>query len=91
MKRGPIVTALLFLAAASLSSSAGLAQSCMSGGDPQARALVEQGQVVSLAVALNRASLDHNQVASAELCPGGGGYVYRVRLRSGDTRDVPAS
>jgi hypothetical protein len=91
MKRGSIFAALLFLAASSLSSSTGLAQGCMSGRDPQARALVEQGQVASLAVALNSANLDHNQVASAELCPGGGGYVYRVRLRSGDTRDVPAS
>ncbi len=90
MRTASIVAALLFLAPAFLPSES-LGQSCMSGGDPQARALVEQGQVVSLAVALNRASLDHNQVASAELCPGGGGYVYRVRLRSGDTRDVPAS
>lgn len=87
--RAITLAALLLALAGPLSE--GQAQSCMSGRDPAARALVEQGQVAPLGDALARAGLSTGDVADAQLCGTGGGYFYRVQLRQGGTQDIPAS
>ena len=60
------------------SVSHGMAQGCIS--DAEFRQLVQQGQVVTLPEAMQRAGVS-GQVIDAQLCPAGGGYVYRVRVR----------
>jgi hypothetical protein len=75
-----IAAALAFLAAMA-TSSAVVAQGCASGGE--ARQLIQQGQIVPLAVALQRAGLGDVQVADAKLCSQGGGWFYQVRYRYG--------
>lgn len=67
-----------------------MAQACVSPAE--GRELLEQGQVVPLPEAMRQAGLNGG-VVGAELCRGGGGYIYRVRLRqSGQVRvvNIPA-
>jgi hypothetical protein len=90
MTKASIIAVATLLSAAVLGTSPGMGQ-CMSGRDAAARQAISQGQAVPLAVALNRAGLSSDQVAGAELCKAGGGYVYRVHLRQGGTRDIPAN
>ena len=81
--------ACLALCLAGLPSS-GLAQACVSRGE--ARQLLEQGLVVPLPEAMQQAGVEGG-VVEAELCRGGGGYSYRVRLRqNGQVRvvNIPA-
>jgi hypothetical protein len=59
--------------------SQGVAQGCVTR--QQARQLFEQGQAIPFPEALRRAGLSRNQLAGdPQLCRGGGGYVYRVRI-----------
>ena len=85
-----IMLAVLMLALVGPLSEA-QAQSCMSSGNRQARALVEQGQVAQLGDALARAGISSSDVADVQLCGSGGGYYYRVQLRAGGTQNIPAS
>jgi hypothetical protein len=82
---------MLLLAAAGL-PSAGMAQ-CVSG--KEARQLIQQGQVVTFPEALQRAGVARDQVAgNPQLCQGGGGYVYRVRVYQDGKlsgRNIPAN
>jgi hypothetical protein len=73
-----LILAALFLAAAGpLSPSQ--AQSCV--GRQEARQLIQQGQAVSLAVALQRAGISSDQLAGdPQLCQSGGGFAYRVQV-----------
>jgi hypothetical protein len=68
---------------------AAMAQGCVSG--QEARQLLDQGQVIPFPEAAARAGLESNQVADAQLCQSGGGYVYRVRLRDGGQASIPAN
>jgi hypothetical protein len=65
------------------------AQACVPNRD--ARQIIEQGQALPFAEAAARAGIEANQVVDADLCQGGGGYVYRVRLRDGGQTDIPAN
>ena len=87
--RAITLAALLLALAGPVSESQ--AQSCLSARDPQARALVEQGQVAQFGDALARAGISSNDVAGVQLCGSGGGYFYRVQLRQGGTQNIPAS
>jgi hypothetical protein len=72
-----ILLVAMLVAAAGMPSKS-LAQ-CVSG--QQARELISQGQVVTFPEALQRAGVSRDQVAgNPQLCQGGGGYVYRVRV-----------
>lgn len=64
---------------------------CMSSRDPQAVRLLQQRAVLPFPTALSRAGISNNQVATVQLCSSGGGYVYRVRLRQGPPKDIPAN
>ncbi len=66
-----------------------LAQACVSQGEGQQ--MVAQGQVVPFPVAASRAGIASNEVVSVSLCRGGGGYIYRVKLRQGGTKNIPAN
>ena len=63
-----------------MGQSPGLAQGggCVSGRD--GRQLLEQRQVVPFPEAMRRAGISSDQVVEVQLCRGGGGYVYRVRV-----------
>ena len=85
--------ALLFLALASIPAEA-TAQGCMSGRD--GRELLEQGEVIPFPEAVRRAGISPDQLVGVpDLCQGGGGFVYRVRvLQPGGTvrsMNIPAS
>ena len=71
--------------------SGGLA-ACLSRGD--GRSLMEKGQVIPLPEALQRAGLSPGELVDVQLCQGGGGYVYKVRiLQDGGklrTMNIPA-
>lgn len=58
-----------------------VAQGCLSGSE--GRQVLEQGQAMPLPEAMRRAGVS-GQVIDAQLCGGGGGYVYRVRIRQDD-------
>ena len=72
-----LAAALIALSLAG-SVSDGLAQGCIS--EAEFRQLVQQGQVVTLPEAMQRAGVS-GKVIDVELCQAGGGYVYRVRVR----------
>jgi hypothetical protein len=70
--------ATLLFAVAGL-PSAGMAQNCVSG--QEARQLLEQGQIVPLPEALQRAGVSRDQLAgNPQLCESGGGLVYKIRV-----------
>ena len=73
--------------------SPGMAQGCIDR--QQARQLFEQGQAIPFPEALRRAGVSRNQLAGdPQLCRGGGGYVYRVRIvQNGQVRavNIPAN
>lgn len=81
---------LLSLAVASLAAAPGtaLAQGCLSPGET--REVVASGQVIAAvsAVRAAQASMPGAQITEAELCGGGGGYVYRLGALTGDGRFV---
>ena len=85
-----IVAALILVAMAGVSSEAVAQGGCMTAQDGQARQLVAQGQVVSVYTAVSRAGISRDDVATVVLCRSGAGYVYRVQLRDGGTRNIPA-
>jgi hypothetical protein len=58
--------------------SSGVAQECLSGSE--GRQLLEQGQVIPFPTAVRQAGISSDQVVDVQLCRGGGGYVYRVRV-----------
>jgi hypothetical protein len=75
--RKALAAALLVLALTGTASD-GLAQGCIS--DRDGRQLLEQGQVVPFPEAMQRAGVMAHQIVEVQLCRGGGGYVYRVRV-----------
>jgi hypothetical protein len=76
--RNAIAAALLGLALIGTGSD-GFAQGrCVSGRD--GRQLLEQGQVMPFPEAMRQAGVMAQQVIDVQLCRGGGGYVYRVRV-----------
>jgi hypothetical protein len=83
-----LIAAVALLAICNLADGA-LAQACVSR--EEARQLIDQGQVVTLAQAASSAGITDNQIVDAQLCQGGGGYVYRVRLRDGGQTDIAAN
>lgn len=66
---------------------------CLSRG--QGRELMERGQVIPLPEALQRAGLPPGGLVDAQLCQGGRGYVYKVRVLQGGGKvraiNIPAS
>lgn len=88
MQRLRIIAVASLIALCGVTSD-GMAQSCVSR--QEARQLLDQGQIIPLPDATSRAGIDASQVVDAELCQGGGGYVYRVRLRDGGQANVPAN
>lgn len=88
-KLGAIAFAAFLLA---LSGIAAESQAqCVSG--QQARQILEQGQAVPLATALQMAGLGDAQVLDAQLCKSGGGWSYRVRYRKAgqvSSANIPA-
>jgi len=84
-KHRALASALLALSLCG-SVSDGHAQGCLSR--QEGRQLIQQGQVATLPDAMRRAGVS-GQVIDAQLCGGGGGYVYRVRVRQdGKVRSV---
>ena len=55
---------------------------CLS--DRETRQAVRSGQAARLNVALRQAGIRPRDVVGAQLCEGGGGYVYRVKLLTND-------
>ena len=88
MKRlGVIAFAALLLA---LSGIAAESQAqCVS--DSEGHQLVAQGQAIPFPEAASRAGIPANQIVSVALCHAGGGYIYRVKLRQGGTKNIPAN
>lgn len=85
------IAAACFALAMGASVGGSLAQGCLSRSE--GRSLMEQGQVLPLPEAMRRAGVS-GDVVDAQLCAGGGGYVYRVRVRQGgDVKpiSIPAS
>jgi hypothetical protein len=84
-----IAVAGLFLALSGV-HTASLAQSgCVS--DSEGHQIVAQGQAIPFPEAASRAGIPANQIVSVALCRAGGGYIYRVQLRQGGTKNIPAS
>ena len=87
-----LVIAALFLGTAGFFSAA-TAQNCLSA--QEARPILQQGQAVPLAEALQRAGIDSDQLAgNPQLCQSGGGFVYRVRVYQDgqlSSRTIPAN
>ena len=90
--RKAIAAALLVLALSGAGSDGYAQGRCVSPGD--GRQLLEQGQVVPFPEAMRRAGIGSDQVVDVQLCRGGGGYVYRVRVlqKGGKVRrmNIPA-
>jgi len=78
MTRNAIAAALLVLALGGAGNDALALGRCVSGRD--GRQLLEQGQVVPFPEAMARAGVMAHQIVDVQLCRGGGGYVYRVRV-----------
>jgi hypothetical protein len=87
-----LILAALFVGTAGLSSE-GWAQNCVGG--QEARQILQQGQAVPLAEALQRAGISPDQLAgNPQLCQSGGGFVYRVRVYQDgqlSSRAIPAN
>ena len=80
-KARTLILALLFLGAAVPFADA-WAQGCVGG--QEAREILQQGQAIPLAEALQRAGISPDQLAgNPQLCQSGGGFVYRVRVNQG--------
>ena len=65
---------------------------CLS--DRETRQAVRSGEAVRLNVALRQAGIRPRDVVGAQLCEGGGGYVYRVRVydgRNATSVSIPAN
>lgn len=77
-----IIAASLFVLASLGAATPGMAQGCLSGGE--ARQLLEQGQVIPFPSAAQQAGIPSDRVVDVQLCQGGGGYVYRVRVLQAD-------
>jgi hypothetical protein len=91
IKLRSLAAALLVLAFAGAVSQ-GMAQECVSGR--AGRQLIERREVLPFPDALRRAGIAHNQLVDRQLCRGGGGYVYRLRVLGPGGRvrgiDIPA-
>jgi len=87
-----LVLAALFVGTLGLSSD-GWAQSCVGG--QEARQILQQGQAVPLAEALQRAGISPDQLAgNPQLCQSGGGFAYRIRVYQDgqlSSRTIPAN
>jgi hypothetical protein len=83
-----IVLALALLGGLAAATPQALAQGCVGGREAQE--LIQQGQVAPFPEALRRAGFAPNELAGdPQLCQGGGGYVYRVRvMRDGQVSSV---
>ncbi|WP_372425759.1 PepSY domain-containing protein [Salinarimonas chemoclinalis] len=81
----PLIALLLGLAAAPAPASA---QACLSPGET--REAVAAGRVVPAVSAVRAAegAVPGAQVTQVDLCPGGGGLVYRIAALGGDGRFV---
>jgi hypothetical protein len=73
-----IAAALLLLVTAGAGQDALAQGRCVSGRD--GRQLLEEGRVAPFPEAMRRAGISPDQVVDVQLCRGGGGYVYRVRV-----------
>ena len=82
-----IAFAGLFLALSGI-GTASMAQ-CVS--DSEGHQIVAQGQAIPFPEAASRAGIPANQIVSVVLCHAGGGYIYRVQLRQGGTKSIPAN
>ncbi len=73
-----IAAAVLFTILAGLPAAGNAQAACISG--QEGRRLLEQGQVVPFPEAMRQAGLKRDEVVDVQLCEGGGGFVYRVRV-----------
>jgi hypothetical protein len=73
-----IAAALLLLALTAAGTDGHAQGRCVSGRD--GRQLLEEGRVTPFPEAMRRAGISSDQVVDVQLCRGGGGYVYRVRV-----------
>ncbi|MBA3516192.1 MAG: hypothetical protein H0T75_00715 [Rhizobiales bacterium] len=73
-----IAAAVLFTILAGLPAAGNAQAACISG--QEGRQLLEQGQVVPFPEAMRQAGLKRDEVVDVQLCEGGGGFVYRVRV-----------
>jgi hypothetical protein len=80
MTRFRALAAALLLTAFAGSTPGAMAQGGCISGRGEERQLIQEGKVVSLGEALQRAGLSSDQVVEVQLCQAGGGYVYRVRV-----------
>ena len=70
--------ALLALTLSGPGSDALAQGGCVSG--QEGRQLMEGGRIVPFPEAARRAGISSDQVVEVQLCPAGGGFVYRVRV-----------
>lgn len=86
IKRAAAAALLALLAGWLTFDAAGAA--CMSGRE--GRRLLEQGQVVPFPEAIRQSGIARSEVVDVQLCEGGGGFVYRVKVlnKRGRVRSV---
>ena len=82
-----IAVAGLFLALSGIGTQS-MAQ-CVS--DLEGHQIVAQGQAIPFPEAASRAGIPANQIVSVALCHAGSGYIYRVELRQGGSKNIPAN
>lgn len=82
------LASLLLAAALAAAPAPALAQACLSPGET--REAVASGRVVPAVAAVRAAegAVPGAQITQVDLCPGGGGFVYRIAALGGDGRFV---
>jgi hypothetical protein len=84
-----IAVAGLFLALSGTGTEGFAQGGCVS--DSEGHQIVAQGQAIPFPEAASRAGIPANQIVGVALCHAGGGYIYRVQLRQGGTKNIPAN